>query len=337
MKKIYLSMLILFSVYNGNSQTCNGIDPAEGTGSTGCITFNYGAQPVVYTTVRAADGNIWLQQNMGSSRVAASSTDADAFGDLFQWGRWDDGHQKRTSQTSSATPTPNNPTGLGTGSLLFFTSDPKWWTATPDNTDSWTAASVQDITETNGCDPCRALGGGWHLPTQEEWQAIIDAEAITSPTAAFESSLKLPVAGSRSSSGNISSPGVRGYYWSSTISTTNVNFVKYFFLTSLTINTNAGAYREQGSSVRCLKSPATAGLENFSKPQTLIYPNPIIDVAVISSPDAIAAVSVYDVAGKLIYAGTNNTISLAGAEAGLYVIHIRFHDGSYKTVKATKK
>tara|TARA_R110000850_G_scaffold277151_1_gene424854 strand:- start:43846 stop:47097 length:3252 start_codon:yes stop_codon:yes gene_type:complete len=40
---------------------------------------------------------IWLDRNLGASQVATSSTDADAYGDLYQWGRSPDGHQLRSS------------------------------------------------------------------------------------------------------------------------------------------------------------------------------------------------------------------------------------------------
>ena len=41
--------------------------------------------------MRAADGNAWLQQNLGADEVATAMNAANAFGDLYQWGRWTDG------------------------------------------------------------------------------------------------------------------------------------------------------------------------------------------------------------------------------------------------------
>jgi len=38
-----------------------------------------------------------MDRNLGASRVATSSTDSAAYGDLYQWGRATDGHEKRTS------------------------------------------------------------------------------------------------------------------------------------------------------------------------------------------------------------------------------------------------
>ena len=42
---------------------------------------------VVPSTVTSANGKVWMDQNLGASRVATSSTDTSAYGDLYQWGR----------------------------------------------------------------------------------------------------------------------------------------------------------------------------------------------------------------------------------------------------------
>ncbi len=231
-------------------QPCNQ-EPGDNPGDIGCVTFTYNGVQTTYTTVRTADGNIWIQQNLGSDAIAVSATDENAFGDLFQWGRWDDGHQLRNSETSTTLPSPNNPLGLNGGNNLFYTADPEWW-IDGTVTDTWQAANPNTVTAANGCDPCKALGSNWRLPTAEEWQAVIDAENITNITTAFGSNLKLTVAGARASSG-VYNAGVRGYYWSTTVSD-NTNFAKYLYYSDFIVNPNAGGFREQGSSIRCLKN-----------------------------------------------------------------------------------
>src|SRR5690606_16812825 len=108
-------------------------------------SFTYNGETVEYTTVSAADGNIWLQQNLGSDAVAATMDDENSYGDLFQWGRWADGHQKRDSETTSTTPTPNNPTGIASGLNAFITNS--WWSGNA-LTDTWSADTSADVTET---------------------------------------------------------------------------------------------------------------------------------------------------------------------------------------------
>jgi hypothetical protein len=228
---------------------CTLGDPAAAPGSIGCVTFPYNGSTVTYTTVRGTDGNIWLQQNLGSDNVATSSTDALNYGDTFQWGRWADGHQQRNAATSPV-PSPNDPTGLGGGTPNFYISSPNWWAGAA-LTDNWNAATPAAVTATSGCDPCKALGTGWHLPAETEWAAIIASEAINSPATAFSSNLKLTTAGNRNSSGTFDFVGVRGYYWSSTTSTTGG---KYLYYSSAITNTSAGGLRGQGMSIRCLKA-----------------------------------------------------------------------------------
>lgn len=224
-------------------------DPAAAPGSIGCVTFNYGGVSTTYTTVRGTDGNIWLQQNLGSSAVAASVTDTAGYGDTFQWGRWDDNHQKRNAATTGV-PSPNDPTGLGSGTSSFYTSSPNWW-AGGALTDTWTATTPAGVTTTNGCDPCKALGPDWHLPSQTEWAGIVSSEGMTTIAQAYSSNLKLPMGGVRNTSGGFDFVGQRGYYWSTTPSSTGS---KYLYCGTTLINANAGGPRGQGMSIRCLKN-----------------------------------------------------------------------------------
>lgn len=230
-----------------NTENTNCSEPGENPGDLGCVQLTYKGEQVTYTTVRGSDGNIWLQQNLGSSKVAESVTDEASYGDLFQWGRWDDGHQSRTSATI-AVPSPNNPIGIAEGAETFYTGT--WWTPNA-LTDKWEASTPADADATNGCDPCKALGAGWKIPTETEWRAIVDSENMANPATAYASLLKLPANGNRSSSnGNLAAVGQRGYYWSTTPSSTGG---KYLFVGTTLANPSAGGSRGQGSGIRCMK------------------------------------------------------------------------------------
>jgi len=247
----YAGEIGITKIYTNNSPAVCG-NPGPNTGDLGCVTFTYQGTTRTYVTVRANDGNIWIQQNLGSENVAASETDATGFGDLFQFGRWDDGHQLRTSPVNANAPEPNNPIGLNGGNPSFYTSSPEWW-ANGAITDSWNATSPAEVTDKNGCDPCKALGLQWNIPTQTDWQQIIADENITDIATAYGSNLKLPVAGSRlGTSGNFNFTAQRGYYWSKTPSD-NVDYVKYLYYSNFIVNPNAGSPRSQGLSVRCIK------------------------------------------------------------------------------------
>lgn len=264
---------------NDNKKT---IEPGNNIGDVGQVLFKYRGQDVVLKTVRLGDGSIWLQQNLGSEAVATSFDDYKAYGDLFQSGRWDDGHQVvvRTSNVGTTFPagssagtnvtlTPNDPTGLGQGSPLFYHNNtPRWWTTTEAVTIN--ASKPEEVTATNGCDPCKAIAEGWRLPTQAEFAAIrvnengilgevgINSATPMTNSTAFVSILKLTAAGGRNAAGAtgpLVAVGSQGLYWSSTTTNidNNLNGGTFSLGTTSSGSTVAGGYRAWGRSIRCLK------------------------------------------------------------------------------------
>lgn len=227
-------------------------DPGTAVGSTGCVTFVYRGQTVSYTTVRADDGKIWLQQNLGSPQVAFSEYDVASYGHYFQWGRWDDGHQPPNSPTIAGSSSLQNPSQIPGGNPNFImstTAATAWW-STGSSSDTWSGATPSS---TNGIDPCSALGAGWRLPTAAEWQNIAVFEDLFGTIGAAQSNLKLPASGYRYAvdGGVIAYNADIGYYWTSTAD--NNGNAKVFFFDN---NYNAGvvpAQRGNGFSCRCVK------------------------------------------------------------------------------------
>jgi hypothetical protein len=214
----------------GSSNTCNvpitvvnaGItestgDPGPVVGSTGTVSFTYRNQPVTYKSVRAADGKIWIQQNLGSPRVAFNSIDEGSYGHVFQWGRWDDGHQVLTSPTITGSASLQNPSHIAAGNPAFITSatpGSAWWGAGGLSTNTW---SGNVATAVNGKDPCAALGAGWRMPTAADWQTVINQESIFDTHSGFRSNLKLPAGSYRASqTGIVGTRGDAAQFWSST-------------------------------------------------------------------------------------------------------------------------
>ncbi len=221
------------------------VDPGPTFGSTGVVNFIYKGQPVAYSTVRAKDGKIWLQQNLGSPQVAFHTSDQASYGDYFQWGRWDDGHQSPNSPTITGGASLLNPSHISSGNPNFIigtTDGTSWWGTGGLATDTWSGSSA---TSTNGKDPCVALGAGWRLPTAADWLNLKNYEDLEGAMTAFMSNLKLPAAGSRYFQNGES------YYWSATASNTYANVL---FISDNTYSaTLQASYRGQGNSCRCVK------------------------------------------------------------------------------------
>jgi uncharacterized protein (TIGR02145 family) len=181
-------------------------------------------------------GRIWMDRNLGATRVAQSSTDADAYGDLYQWGRAADGHQIRTSGTTPTLADSDNP---GHANFITNSSSPFDWRS-PQNDNLWQGVSVTN-------NPCPS---GFRLPTEIEltnerlnWGSYNAAGAFASP-------LKLSVAGYRHNSlGSLGSVGTTGYYWSSTVDGTRSRSLTFYSSDALMYSGN----RAFGFSVRCIK------------------------------------------------------------------------------------
>lgn len=227
--------------------------PASTLGSVGYVRSGNCPTQRVYTTVRAADGRVWLRQNLGAGWIARSSTEAQSFGGQYQWGRSSDGHEW-SSSVLAVPPAPNNPMGLPSGgNLPFYGGTTVWWNQGT-STDQWTAATMSQITANNGCDPCKQLGANWRLPTSAEWQQVIQSENISNSATAFNSNLKLPKAGYRLGSNGISYYS-NGRYWSSNAHPTVVGAAVALHFTDMDINTSLALSRSGGLSIRCIRTP----------------------------------------------------------------------------------
>ena len=190
---------------------------------------------VIPGTVTSADSRIWMDRNLGATQVATSSTDVAAYGNLYQWGRAADGHQFRTSGTTSTLSITDTP---GHANFILAPNTPFDW-RNGQNVSLW-----QGLTGTNN--PCPS---GFRIPTNDEFIAEIATWSAKSPEGAFASPLKLPMAGIRYNSGSLSGVGSIGYYWSSTVSGTISLYLVFYVSNAYTTNND----RASGLSVRCIK------------------------------------------------------------------------------------
>ena len=232
-------------LFEGNSDVRSELlDGVCSESACGPVTFTYNGTEVTYDSVIGANNRCWLDRNLGAYQVATSSTDIQAYGDLYQWGRGADGHEKRDSPlvserrdfSSSDLSSSDQP---GHGNFILSSRDYNHDWRNPKNDNLW-----QGVNGINN--PCP---DGYRLPTEAEWNAERQSWSSNNASGAFASPLKLTVAGERETSfGDFVSVGSAGNYWSSTVFGTAARRLGF-------TNSNAGISsrtRAYGLSVRCI-------------------------------------------------------------------------------------
>jgi uncharacterized protein (TIGR02145 family) len=192
-----------------------------------------------FNTVVGANGKIWMDRNLGATQVATWSGDAESFGDLYQWGRGTDGHQKRTSaikqiQNSSDVP--------GHGNFIVNLNTLDDWRS-PQNNNLW-----QGVSGINN--PCPS---GFRIPTYTELENERKSWIYSNKEGPFASALKLPAAGWRQNEVNSSvalTGAGDGYYWSSTVNGIYSIGITFWSKGTMFFPKASRAY---GFSVRCIK------------------------------------------------------------------------------------
>ena len=220
-------------------QSCAFTVSVSDTSSTypaGTVHCTAGATAVVDVT-NPTTGKIWMDRNLGASQVATSSTDVNSYGDLYQWGRRADGHQCRTSATTSTLSSIDQPAH---GDFILAPNASLDWRS-PQNANLW-----QGVNGVNN--PCPS---GYRIPTETELEAERLSWSQNNSVGAFASPLKLPVPGRRNfSDGLFSVVGSDGFYWSSSVIDTFTLSLNGFGTFSANIWEDV---RANGHAVRCLK------------------------------------------------------------------------------------
>lgn len=215
-----------------------------GAGGTGLAHEHHGSSSSYPCTaadeVRSAGGRCWKAFNLGAAKIAASPTDAEAYGDLYQWGRQGDGHQSRTSATVDTLSAGDVP---GHASFILVNGTNYDW-RTPANDFLWRGLGAVN-------NPCPQ---GFRLPTQKEFEKEMKSWDSKDAEGAFASPLKLTLAGARSQSdGSIILTDSNGLYWIGA----NKPGIPAWGTLCLGIGSStakiADAARATGMSVRCIK------------------------------------------------------------------------------------
>jgi uncharacterized protein (TIGR02145 family) len=192
---------------------------------------------LVIDVTNPTTGKTWMDRNLGATQVATSSTDAAAYGDLYQWGRGNDGHQCRNSATTTTLSSTDQP---GNDLFIISPNTPNDWRTVQNNL-LW-----QGLNGINN--PCPS---GYRLPTETEINAERLSWSQNNSAGAFASPRKWTLAGGRENNyGTLFSVGSEGYYWSGTVVST--------YSRTLLLNSSGSAmnayFRASSFTVRCIKN-----------------------------------------------------------------------------------
>lgn len=215
-----------------------------------------------YFPVTGTDGQTWLNNNLGADysntakssfnpvQQATSYNDFNAYGSLYQRGRYSDGHELISFTISTANPVNGITTTTATtdtpGNSSFISSNttPYDW-CIPQKLSLWEG-------ETGINNPCPI---GYRLPTDAEWTTWKNSANASGPVSSATTSLMLSIAGYRSGNGgSIITTGSNGGYWSSSnINNINASITTFLKSGSSFYMTSQGSTRHTGYSVRCIK------------------------------------------------------------------------------------
>jgi hypothetical protein len=202
------------------------------------------------TVTNPSTGRTWMDRNLGASQVATSVTDEYSYGDLYQWGRYADGHQARTSSTTSVLATnnvPNHP------EFILANSD---WLAIPED-DLW-----QGVNGINN--PCPL---GFRIPTEEEFEAERLSWTSNDAAGAFGSPLKLTLAGARSRmTGALGNIGTLVGYRTSAVNGSQTRLMGISFSIAMMGDRD----KADGNCVRCILDETSSSVEEIHFEKQLV-------------------------------------------------------------------
>ena len=220
------------------------------------VTFNYKGSTVTYGTIfNDTTKRCWLDRNLGAQQVPTSTVHQVGFGDLFQWGRGDDGHQSRNSTLSFDISSSDTP---GHNKFIIDTTSQHFNWRIPLNPNAW-----QGVNGINN--PCPT---GFRVPTKSEFLQEVNSWEIENINGGFDSKvskLKFTLNGYRAP-GNIAgliageiyyTPTI-GHYWTSTVSPTSEINKDYVYRSEYVSIDGSGvasssSLRSSGRAIRCIK------------------------------------------------------------------------------------
>ena len=189
----------------------------------------------------------WATMNIGANSV----TD---YGLFFQWG---------DTQGYTA-----GQVGNGEGKNFFYWSDYKYWDSTNRIIIKYDATDAKTVLDASDDAVSAAWGGGWRMPTKEEFQALRDAvnavwtnnyqgsgiNGLVCVDKTDSSKVLFFPAASYAGGGSVNDVGYRGFYWSSSLYSGYVIGAHSLYFSSSGVYWGSFDYRFYGCPVRGIVS-----------------------------------------------------------------------------------
>ena len=267
-------------------------------------------------------GMIWLDKNLGASRVCTSLDDTQCYGDYYQWGRLSDGHQISGSEATLTRATSITPDD---GNFTKVNGSPWDWVENTiqdnNNVDDDGMLRAVRWVKKDGASVCPV---GYRVPTREEFNSEIAAIAINDNIDAFESFLKLPSSGWHESNGLMTQQGLGGRIWSSSPVSNGTSF---FLLINSIQAYVSNISRANGYSIRCIKDASTnnAPIANAGSNQT-VYAGETVNFSGLASSDSDGAIANYVWNDADIVISTSSTFSKSNLGVGIHIITLTVTD-----------
>ncbi|MEY3049518.1 MAG: hypothetical protein RL365_1556 [Bacteroidota bacterium] len=215
-------------------QSCSFTLNVAAIGQYPAGTVHCAGATTVVDVINPATGKTWMDRNLGATSTIAHSS---SYGDLYQWGRNSDGHQCRTSLTTSSLSSLDQP---GHGLFIIASNSPNDWRS-PQNVNLWQGSAGIN-------NPCPS---GYRIPTEAELNDERLSWNNNNANGGFTSPLKWTLAGNRHPlNGGLEAVGTGGRYWTSITTGAYSRFLSFDSNNAVF----SDLFRAYGFSVRCIKN-----------------------------------------------------------------------------------